>query len=350
MAETKKEKAPKITGAERKQHGPFKKRRAGVVLSKDEVIRIKAGRKKLRRDMRKMGVKSKKEFELTASSLGLYFDKNRRIAVILWWLLGKGGWLLLGLAVLGMLVFFGFSYMTQLQGHFTISMSDELFLEGFSLSETKGFENPTSHLFAPPAEGVPCVSITNISEDVFKIDGSHNGNYDADQGRYNGDYFAYTFYVRNEGESTQNLRWQFLVNSESHDVSDATWAMLFVDGQMTMYAEADDQGNPEMLPAAEDNSQGYLTAPFYDQAAAPEELYEVVDRRNNMTYWRVKPEKFLTGTVVDTDVITEFQPEEVHCFTVVLWLEGDDPHCTDELIGGHMGMEFQLDLLPPEEE
>ena len=36
MAEAK-EKPPKITGEEKEQRGPFKKRRAGVVLSKDEV-------------------------------------------------------------------------------------------------------------------------------------------------------------------------------------------------------------------------------------------------------------------------------------------------------------------------
>jgi len=75
MADKKQEKQ-KITGAEKKQRGLFKKKRAGVVLTKDEIKQIKAGRKKLRRDMRKMGVKDKKDFELTASSLGLYFDKN----------------------------------------------------------------------------------------------------------------------------------------------------------------------------------------------------------------------------------------------------------------------------------
>ena len=35
----------------------------------------------------------------------------------------------------------------------------------------------------------------------------------------------------------------------------------------------------------------------------------------------------------------------MHKFTVVLWLEGDDPHCTDDLIGGHLGMEFNLELV-----
>ena len=33
---------------------------------------------------------------------------------------------------------------------------------------------------------------------------------------------------------------------------------------------------------------------------------------------------------------------DVHKYTVVMWLEGDDPECTDELIGGHMGVEMNM--------
>ena len=78
-----KEKEPKITGEEKKQHRLFKYRRAGVVLSEDEVKAIKAGRKKLRKEMRARGIRSKREFELTAGALGLYFDKSKW-GLLLW--------------------------------------------------------------------------------------------------------------------------------------------------------------------------------------------------------------------------------------------------------------------------
>ena len=77
--------ADKITGAEKSQKRLFKYRRGGVVLSEDEVKEIKSGRKKLRREMKARGIKSKREFELTASGLGLYFDKRRPFP-LLWWL------------------------------------------------------------------------------------------------------------------------------------------------------------------------------------------------------------------------------------------------------------------------
>ena len=95
MAENQKKAAP---SAERRQHRLFKKKRAGVVLTEDQVQEIKAGRKKLRRDLRAKGIKSKQEFELMAGSLGLYFDK--RSGFLLWFFHGRGLWALLGALLL----------------------------------------------------------------------------------------------------------------------------------------------------------------------------------------------------------------------------------------------------------
>ena len=323
----------KITGGNGKQSGFFKKRRAGVVLTRDEVKEIKRGRKKLRKQMRDAGIKSKSEFELTASSLGLYFDENRKAALLLWFLSSKGFWLLLSLGALLLLLLYGMSAITNLRGHFTISMSDELFREGFSISETREFENPTSHLFATPAEDVPCISIVNIPDNIDEIDGAHHDK-----------YFAYTFYVKNEGESAQNLLWQLRLNSESQNLSQAVWAMLFIDGEMTIYAKADDEGNPEMLPAKDDNTRGYLQPPFYQSADDPDGQFEVIKKSGALTYWRVKTKPFLSDSLVQEGLIEQFQPQDVHKITVVIWLEGDDPQCTNELIGGHLGMDFFMQI------
>ena len=323
----------KITGAEREQKGPFKKRRAGVVLSKDEVIEIKKGRKKLRKEMREMGIKSKKEFELTASSLGLYFDKNRRFAIILWLFTGKGFWVLLAAAALTLAALYGFSAISSMRGHFTISMSNDLFKEGFTISETRGFENPTSHLFATPAENVPCISIVDLPENIDETDGAHHDR-----------YFAYTFYVRNDGENAQNMSWRLRLNSESKQLSQAAWVMLFADGKMNFYARENEDGSPQMLPLQNDNSRGYLKAPLYNLSQNPDEQYEIIRQSGALTYWRVKPKAFLSDSLVENGLITEFKPNEVHKFTVVIWLEGDDPQCTDDLIGGHLGMDFYMQL------
>ena len=324
-----------ITGAEKSQKRLFKHKRAGVTLSEDEARTIKEGRKKLRAEMRARGIKSKKEFELTASSLGLYFDKNRGLALFWWFLRSKGGGILLGTAAALMLALFGLSAVTELQGHFTVSMSDELFREGFTLSETKGFENPTTHLFSTPAEGIPCVSILDIPKDVDDYDGAHNDT-----------YFAYTFYIRNEGESAQGLDWALRIRGESRELSEAAWFMIFVDGKMTFYAKANrETEGSEMLPPLSDTKRAYGEAPMQERAADPDEQYETIVSEKGTTFWRIKPYVFDSEEVVKAGRFDEIVPGEVHKFTVVIWLEGDDPDCTNDRIGGHLGLEFEMNLV-----
>lgn len=320
----------RITGGEKAQKRLFKKRRAGVVLSQDEVRAIKEGRKKLRKEMKARGIKSRREFELVAGGLGLYFDKRRGF-----WLWFLRHWLAallgaLGLLLLGLLLF---AAVTQLRGHFTINMSDGMFREGFTLSETVGFENPTTQLFATPATNVPCISIGQIPLNIDEIDGQHNDT-----------YFAYTYYIRNEGESTVSYDWQMDINSQSKHLSEATWAAVFEDGALQFYAKASADGTPQALPAMDDNSRGYITLPIRELASDSEQ-FQKIKTVDQITYYRVIPQNFQSESIITTGTQTGVKPMEVHKYTVVLWLEGDDPDTTDEMIGGHLGVEMNFQLV-----
>lgn len=331
-----KEEKEKITGAEKKQHRIFKRKRAGVVLSKDEVKEIKIGRKKLRREMKARGIKSKREFELTAGALGLYFDKRHGF---LFWLLGHWFWALLGALLMLLLVLFIFSIITQLRGHFTINLSDGMFREGFTLSDSIGFENPTTALFANPAENVPAVSITQIPADVDSIDGEHNDV-----------YFAYTYYIRNEGDNSVGYNWSLDLNSESKNLSKGCWVMLFEDGKMRFYAKANEKtGDAEALPPIGDDSRGYLSFPTMELAPESEQ-FELIRNVSGISYYRVIPDKFISDIQITTGTQSGVEPMEVHKYTVVLWLEGDDIDTTDELINGHMGVEMNFRLVREQQE
>lgn len=322
-------------GQEKKQHGLFKKRRGGVVLTKDEVREIKKGRKRLRRQMKQAGIRSRKEFELTASGLGLYFDKTRYFGLLLWLLHGRALWTLFGslLALLGVL--FLLSLVSQMRGHFTINMSDGMFAKGFSLSETADFALSGSRLYADPAVEAPCISIADIPDDIDKTDGSHNGK----------SYFAYTFYLRNEGEEPVSYIWRLGINSESQNLSSAAWVMLFEDGEMRFFAEPTAAGKPETIPPANDNSRGYREAPLIQMAKQPDRQYEVVASTGAFTYYRVVPLIFESAETVVSGTREDAAPMQPHKYTVVIWLEGDDPDCTDTLIGGHLGLEMDFELL-----
>lgn len=313
----------------------IKKRRAGVVLTRTEVAEIKAGRKKLRADMKAAGVYSRKDFELTASGLGLYFDKNRYFGLFLWLFHGRALWALLGALALTLLALYAYSLVTELRGHFTINLTDEMFREGFELSDTADFAAPSSRLYGTVVEDAPCVSIANIPPDVDQIDGSHNGR----------NYFAHTFYVAKRGPSTVDYRFSLTINSESLSASKAIWVLLFQNGTPTVFAKANgSSGEAECLPPRDNDRYGYTAVPFLD-AGLPATQYELIRETDLRSYYRIIPQSFQSDLVVTEQLVSEMEPDEVHKYTVVIWLEGDDPDCTNDLIGGHIGMQMDFELL-----
>ena len=38
----------------------------------------------------------------------------------------------------------------------------------------------------------------------------------------------------------------------------------------------------------------------------------------------------------------DFKPGDVHKYTVVIWIEGNDPQCDDDIIGGEVKMHMRL--------
>lgn len=329
-------KPPKVTGEEKKQKRLFKKKRAGAVLSEDEVKAIKAGRKKLRKEMKARGIKSRQEFELTAGALGLYFDKRSGFFAWLWrnWL-----GLLLGLLALFLFILFIFSAVQRMRGHYTINMSDDMFKEGFTLSDSVGFENPTTQLFANPAEEVPCASISQIPNDVDMIDGEHNDT-----------YFAYTYYIRNEGESIVDYIWSLDINAEDLELSEAAWVVVFEDGIPRIYAhENSTTGMEEALPAFGDDTKGYLNIPIMELAPDSDQ-FEMITQVGRLTYWRVIPDKFISDREIANGTQIQVAPMDVHKYTVVMYLEGDDEQATDDKIGGRLGVEMNFQLVTEEEE
>ncbi|MBQ3101017.1 MAG: hypothetical protein IJC50_08515 [Clostridia bacterium] len=331
--------SPSVKG-ENKQRRLFKKKRGGIVLTREEVKEIKAGRKKLRKQLRANGIKSRKEFELTASGLGLYFDKSKPFALLLWFFHGRWLWALLGAAAALLAALFAMSIISQMQGHFTINLSGGMLNQGFSLSETVGFENPTMRLFAEPIEHAPCISIIDIEKEIMETDGNYGSPY----------YFAYTFYIRNDGDLTEGYTWSCNLTSESQSLSEAAWVMIIEDNSMKFYAKPNAEKKQEALPEFNDNSRGYLRLPLEEFAANPDEQFRLIPTDGQAEYYRIVPYNFFSETIVAKGSLEHVEPQEVHKYTVVLWLEGDDPQCTNDLIGGHLGVEMQFKLIEEEDD
>jgi len=325
--------SPKATAAmeapEKDQKRPVKYKRGGEVLTKNEVIAIKEGRKALKAQMKAQHIYNKDDFEVTAASMGLYFDKTRGI---FGFLPGKllGLLLLAGLALL--LVIFIFSTVQYMRGHFTVHLTDDMLKKGFVLDNARDFPNPTTQLFATPANDLTCISINMIPDTVNDIDGEHNDI-----------YFAHTFYVRNDGDEPVDYAWQLMINDETKDISRAVWVGVFEDDVLGVYAENNETtGEAEVLPAREDTTHGYSKVPImqYASESQMEEITEVY----GVKYYRIVPINFLNDEAVTGGKQKQVPSKGVHKYTVVIWIEGDDPDATNEIVDGHIGFEMRFKL------
>ncbi len=332
-----------------KQKRLFKYKRANVVLSESEVREIKAGRKRLRTEFKAAGLKKRKDFELTASNLGLYFDKKRGLAFLGWLLHGRQLWALLGALISLVTVFWLMSRVAEMRGHFTVNLTEDLFEQGLSVGtvldkEMNTLKDASNKLFSEPLENASCTSIRLIPGNIHEFEGIHNTE----------DYFAYTFYVRNEGDQTVDFDYELLINSESRNLSAATWVMVIHNGEMSFYAEASKDKDAEVLPArgARNPETGKLIGyrmdklEFIDMALYPEQ-FEQIGTSNSC---HVVPINFESDETITSGRELEVAPGELHKYTVVMWLEGDDPDCTDELIGGHIGLEMNFTMIDVDED
>ena len=137
------------------------------------------------------------------------------------------------------------------------------------------------------------ISVNWLPENIDNEgDGSHNGK----------NYIAYTFYAENMGQDTINYWATVKIDDVIKNVDDAIRVMVIKNGDKVIYAK-----NNRTTDQPEPN-----TVPFKD----------------NETVMLEKTENFKVG--------------DIDKYTIVIWVEGDDPECTDDLIGGEIKMHMTL--------
>lgn len=199
------------------------------------------------------------------------------------WLLG----LLLAVAVL-----FIAAFMQEKMGNFTINLDRlELFRKGIAIADEGYFEKPTARLTANTVTDATNISIDDIPEDVDQIDGGHNGD----------NYMAYTYYVRNAGKEDVYYNASITLDSCAKGAEEAVRVAVWRNGERTVYAWPSADGTPE------DGCENFV---------------------DEKTVCRFREEDFLVGNVDK--------------YTIVIWMEGDDPECVDRIVGG--SVEFSMHI------
>lgn len=179
-------------------------------------------------------------------------------------------------------------------GKFTITLDTRLARENqIVIYENSQIPEETIKLEAKDMEFMDNISINWIPQNIdTEQDGSHNGE----------NYIAYTFYIKNKGTETINYWYAIKIDDVIKKVDEAARVMVFLNGEKKVYAKIN---SITQLPEKD-------TTPFFS-ASIP-----VLEQREN------------------------FKPNDVDKFTIVIWLEGDDPDCIDNILGGEIKMHMEI--------
>ena len=205
------------------------------------------------------------------------------------------------LSLLAMLItitgtFYMLATLYERTGSFTVGVNKiDMVREGLSLSESYTLENPATNLNAEVNEHITNIAEDWIAENVDAIDGVHNGD----------NYIAYTFYLFNGGDIHLNYEYSINVTNVTNGLDEAIRIKLYTNGTPETFAKTKSDGTGPELNTTE----------FYSNGIA---AYRRVDN---------------------------FAPGTANKYTIVIWIEGNDPDCVDWLLGGKLKVDMAFAVI-----
>ncbi len=207
-------------------------------------------------------------------------------------------------------------------GRFTINLDPDAYNVGISISDTKDFKNPTIMLSGDPVENMDNItkewilnhkssSFHNPNDptyatfaDLDNVDGSHNGQ----------NYIAYTFYIKNTGKEKCGYHASLDILSSTKGTDEAMRVMVYYNGEPTVYGKT------------------------------PRE-----DNKHDKYAWFEIDKTFKDAKTVMEISNRNFKVGDMDKYTVVLWLEGWDPECVNDILGGEAKLEMNFDAIKVDE-
>ena len=199
------------------------------------------------------------------------------------------------LLVLVVAFLFILAFMQEKMGNFTINLNRlELYRQGIAISASGDFQEPTARLTVNTVEDATNITLSDLPDNLDEIDGDHNGR----------NYMAYTYYVRNAGKEDVNYVARIVLDSCSKGAEEAVRVAVWRNGERVVYAKAARDGGPE-----EDCTS------------------------------------FLSDKVVCSYQEDDFLVGNVDKYTIVIWMEGEDPECVDAIVGGSVQFSMTIDAV-----
>lgn len=187
-----------------------------------------------------------------------------------------------------------FLYIVYDGGRFTVSLDKNMSnRKNIFLSEDGKMKSKTRQLSADTIDYMDNISIKWLPEDIAtEATGSHNGD----------NYIAYTFYVVNAGEEKVNYWYEIDIDDTIKNVDEAIRIMVYRNGKPTVYAKKN-KDTKQSEPGTQ---------------------------------------KFVSKNIAVLEQRKAMKPNSKDRYTIVIWIEGDDPECKNDLLGGEIKMHMDI--------
>ena len=186
-------------------------------------------------------------------------------------------------------------------GNFSITLDKNLYFDkGLIVYDDDTYKVYRTELYAEVPKTFDNIYYKWLPNDLNNHEGgSHNGD----------NYFAYTFYIENTGEQKSDYWTELVIDDVIKNVDDAVRIRVYRDGQSITYAKMASNGTaePDTVPFESDN-------------------------------------------LIVREHIIDFVPGSISKYTIVLWIEGSDPECTDNILGGEFKVHMDFKSENTEEE
>ena len=191
--------------------------------------------------------------------------------------------------------------------------------------------------------------VTNITYDWLpatldlEADGSHNGR----------NYLAYTFYLHNNGKETLNYQSQLQAVKAAKDADEACRVMVYKNGEPEVFAKENrgltsSDGKPEPFEQIfKKEIPANYTPPTAEEIAAAAEQpqnKELVAHTDEA----IEIQPFVDSKTVFNTEVEGLEPGATDKYTIVMWIEGEDPECLDVIRDGYVKLMWFFNIADEE--
>ena len=212
------------------------------------------------------------------------------------------------LALLILIILWIIAWLFTTIGDLVISVENGAAKQGIivseSLNDDGSAKDPKLQLSAKNVTEVTNITYDWLPKDLdTEADGEHNGE----------NYLAYTFYLTNNGKETLDLESTLKFTGIAKNADEALRVMIYRNGEPTIYAQKNRDGS---------------------------QLEDIV----NFEFVEGNDDLNLNDYVLLNDITEGIAPNETIKYTIVTWIEGNDPECLNDIMGGYVKMQWLFNV------